>query len=81
MRFYLVDVEQTKKYALYDKFWIDDESKKYTLHISDYSGDAGNIEIYYFIIILLLYAFHISLNIIKLIFSNAYCTNEICLNQ
>uniref|UniRef100_A0A482ZBE6 U22-Saltitoxin-Pre1a_1 n=1 Tax=Phidippus regius TaxID=1905328 RepID=A0A482ZBE6_9ARAC len=41
-RFDLKDVEQNKRYALYDKFWIDDETHKYTLHISDYSGDAGN---------------------------------------
>ena len=43
VRFDLKDVEQIKRYALYDKFWIDDESNKFTLHISDYSGDAGSV--------------------------------------
>ena len=42
-RFDLKDVQQTRRYALYDKFWIDDENSKYTLHISDYSGDASNV--------------------------------------
>ncbi|GBN92218.1 Techylectin-like protein [Araneus ventricosus] len=31
-----------RRYALYDSFWIDDENHKYTLHIQDYSGDAGD---------------------------------------
>ncbi|GIX68242.1 hypothetical protein CEXT_170511 [Caerostris extrusa] len=31
-----------KRYALYETFWIDDESHKYTLHIQEYSGDAGD---------------------------------------
>ena len=42
-RFDLKDVQQTRRYALYDKFWIDDENSKYTLHISDYSGDASKV--------------------------------------
>ncbi|XP_042900266.1 techylectin-like protein [Parasteatoda tepidariorum] len=42
VRFDLKDVEGAKKYALYDIFWIDDEIQKYTLHIQDYSGDAGD---------------------------------------
>ncbi|XP_015909066.2 techylectin-like protein [Parasteatoda tepidariorum] len=42
VRFDLKDVEGDKKYALYDIFWIDDEIQKYTLHIQDYSGDAGD---------------------------------------
>lgn len=49
-RFDMKDVEQKRRYALYDKFWIDDESNKYTLHISDYSGDASNVKdwVFYF---------------------------------
>ncbi|XP_035204362.1 techylectin-like protein [Stegodyphus dumicola] len=42
IRFDLTDVEGSKRYALYDTFWIDDEDHKYTLHIADYSGDAGD---------------------------------------
>ncbi|KFM63833.1 Techylectin-5A, partial [Stegodyphus mimosarum] len=42
VRFDLKDVEGSKRYALYDTFWIDDEDHKYTLHIADYSGDAGD---------------------------------------
>lgn len=41
VRFDLKDATQDRRYALYDKFWIDDENHNYTLHISDYSGDAG----------------------------------------
>lgn len=44
VRFDMKDVEQNKKYALYDKFWIDDEDHNYTLHILDYSGDAGTVD-------------------------------------
>lgn len=44
VRFDLKDVQQSKAYALYDKFWTDDEDHKYTLHISDYSGDAGMVQ-------------------------------------
>ena len=43
VRFDLKDVEQEKRYAVYDNFWIDDEDRKYTLHISLYSGDAGTV--------------------------------------
>ncbi|GFS36907.1 techylectin-5A [Nephila pilipes] len=42
IRFDLKAVGGTKRYALYDAFWIDDEAHKYTLHIKDYSGDAGD---------------------------------------
>ncbi|KAG8178278.1 hypothetical protein JTE90_001314 [Oedothorax gibbosus] len=45
IRFDLKAVSGEKRYALYDAFWIDDENNKYTLHIQDYSGDAGNFEL------------------------------------
>ncbi|KAG8194678.1 hypothetical protein JTE90_027993 [Oedothorax gibbosus] len=32
----------TSAYALYDKFWIEDEDKKYQLNIDGYSGNAGD---------------------------------------
>ncbi|GBN35406.1 hypothetical protein AVEN_195946-1, partial [Araneus ventricosus] len=41
IRFDLKAVDGEKRHALYDTFWIDDENNKYTLHIKDYSGDAG----------------------------------------
>lgn len=49
-RFDMKDVEQKRRYALYDKLWIDDENNKYSLHISDYSGDASNVKdwVFYF---------------------------------
>ncbi|XP_055950612.1 techylectin-like protein [Argiope bruennichi] len=42
IRFDLKAVDGEKRYALYDSFWIDDEEHKYILHITDYSGDAGD---------------------------------------
>ncbi|GFR31510.1 techylectin-5A [Trichonephila clavata] len=42
IRFDMKAVDEEKRFALYDTFWIDDENHKYTLHIQDYSGDAGN---------------------------------------
>ncbi|XP_054716149.1 techylectin-5A-like isoform X2 [Uloborus diversus] len=42
VRFDLKDVEGNTRYAMYDLFWIDDEDHQYTLHIKDYSGDAGD---------------------------------------
>ncbi|XP_042906796.1 techylectin-like protein [Parasteatoda tepidariorum] len=42
VRFELKSVDGESRYALYDKFWIDDEINKYTLHIEDYSGNAGD---------------------------------------
>ncbi|GFS78613.1 techylectin-5A, partial [Nephila pilipes] len=41
IRFDLKAVDGERRYALYDTFWIDDEDHKYTSHISDYSGNAG----------------------------------------
>ncbi|GFV68638.1 techylectin-5A [Trichonephila clavipes] len=42
IRFDLKAVDGERRYALYDTFWIEDETRKYTLHINDYSGDAGD---------------------------------------
>ncbi|XP_055950510.1 techylectin-5A-like [Argiope bruennichi] len=42
IRFDLTDVGGESRHAIYDTFWIDDESNKYTLHIRDYNGDAGD---------------------------------------
>ncbi|GIX97576.1 techylectin-5A [Caerostris darwini] len=42
IRFDLRAVDEEKRYALYETFWIDDENNKYTLHIQEYSGDAGD---------------------------------------
>ncbi|GFQ88856.1 techylectin-5A [Trichonephila clavata] len=42
IRFDLMAVGGEKRYAIYDTFWIDDENNDYTLHIKDYSGDAGD---------------------------------------
>ncbi|GFU33791.1 fibrinogen C-terminal domain-containing protein, partial [Nephila pilipes] len=43
IRFDLKAVDSVKRYALYDTFWIDDENNYYTIHIKDYTGDAGKI--------------------------------------
>ncbi|GIY46644.1 techylectin-5A [Caerostris extrusa] len=42
IRFDLEDTEGNRRFAIYKKFWIDDEASFYTLHIGDYSGNAGN---------------------------------------
>ncbi|GBM21712.1 Tenascin-R [Araneus ventricosus] len=42
IRFDLADVRGNKRFAKYKSFQIDDESQNYTLHISGYSGDAGD---------------------------------------
>lgn len=42
IRFDLKAVDGEKRYAIYDTFWIDDENNDYTLHIKDYTGDAGD---------------------------------------
>ncbi|KAG8181080.1 hypothetical protein JTE90_016593, partial [Oedothorax gibbosus] len=42
LRIDLKDVEGNKTYASYDSFWIDYENHKYTLHVTGYSGDAGD---------------------------------------
>lgn len=41
IRFDLEDVGGNKAYAVYDKFWIDDERNNYTLRVSGYNGNAG----------------------------------------
>ncbi|CAL1279261.1 unnamed protein product [Larinioides sclopetarius] len=42
VRFDMMSYMGERRYAVYDSFWIDDEDHKYTLHIQDYSGDAGD---------------------------------------
>ncbi|GBN98240.1 Techylectin-5A [Araneus ventricosus] len=42
IRFDLKAVDGEERYALYDTFWIDDEDHMYTLHIKDYTGNAGS---------------------------------------
>ncbi|GIY22327.1 techylectin-5A [Caerostris darwini] len=42
IRFDLEDTKGNRRFAIYKKFWIDDEASFYTLHIGDYSGNAGN---------------------------------------
>ncbi|XP_015905655.1 techylectin-like protein [Parasteatoda tepidariorum] len=42
VRFDLKDMAGESRYALYDRFWIDDEDHFYTLHIAEYSGNAGD---------------------------------------
>ncbi|PRD33754.1 UNVERIFIED_CONTAM: Techylectin-5A [Trichonephila clavipes] len=42
VRFDLQDVKGKHRYAVFKSFWIDDERAGYTLHISNYSGNAGN---------------------------------------
>ncbi|GFQ68912.1 techylectin-5A [Trichonephila clavata] len=47
VRFDLQQKNKGRAYALYDKFWIDNEDQKYKLHISGYSGDAGDSMAYH----------------------------------
>ncbi|XP_015905659.1 techylectin-like protein [Parasteatoda tepidariorum] len=42
VRFDMKDMAGESRYALYDRFWIDDEDHLYALHISEYSGNAGD---------------------------------------
>ncbi|GFT65568.1 techylectin-5A [Trichonephila clavipes] len=42
LRFDLQSVDGERRYALYDTFWIEDESTNYTLNVKEYSGDAGD---------------------------------------
>ncbi|KFM82352.1 Techylectin-5A, partial [Stegodyphus mimosarum] len=42
VRFELLYYNNTRAYAAYDKFWIDDEDHGYRLHISGYYGNAGD---------------------------------------
>ncbi|GBN41813.1 Techylectin-5A [Araneus ventricosus] len=42
IQFDLMSVNGEQRDALYDKFWIDSEDYKYTLHIKDYSDNAGD---------------------------------------
>ncbi|CAL1270653.1 unnamed protein product [Larinioides sclopetarius] len=42
VRFDLADDKGEHRYAIYNSFRIDDEDSSYTLHIGNYSGDAGD---------------------------------------
>ncbi|GFS60579.1 techylectin-5A [Trichonephila clavipes] len=42
VRFEMQHANTTNAYALYEEFWIDDEDDNYKLHISGYSGTAGD---------------------------------------
>ena len=42
IRFDLEDSNGIKAHAVYENFYIEDESKNYTLHVSVYSGTAGD---------------------------------------
>ncbi|GIX85289.1 techylectin-5A [Caerostris darwini] len=42
IRFDLEDIQGNRRFAVYKDFRIDDESRSYTLHIGNYSGDAGD---------------------------------------
>ncbi|GBM64596.1 Techylectin-5A [Araneus ventricosus] len=47
IRFDLKAVDGDERYALYDTFWIDDEDHIYTLHIKDYTGNAGDSMVFH----------------------------------
>ncbi|XP_041361939.1 fibrinogen-like protein A, partial [Gigantopelta aegis] len=42
MRVDMWDWEGNHAYALYDSLHVDDEANKYTIHVGNYSGDAGD---------------------------------------
>ncbi|XP_023238811.1 techylectin-5A-like [Centruroides sculpturatus] len=42
LRIDMKDNENNKAYALYREFWIENERQQYKIHVSDYSGDAGD---------------------------------------
>ncbi|XP_067131676.1 techylectin-5A-like [Centruroides vittatus] len=42
LRIDMKDDENNKAYALYREFWIENERQQYKIHVSDYSGDAGD---------------------------------------
>ncbi|XP_076337660.1 techylectin-5A-like [Tachypleus tridentatus] len=42
IRFDLKDKEGNKRFAIYREFWIENEDNLYRLHVSYYSGDAGD---------------------------------------
>ncbi|CAL1294474.1 unnamed protein product [Larinioides sclopetarius] len=46
IRFDLTDAAGDRRYAVYQTFWLD-VSKNYTLHIGNYSGDAGDSMAYH----------------------------------
>uniref|UniRef100_A0A1W7R9N8 Ryncolin n=1 Tax=Hadrurus spadix TaxID=141984 RepID=A0A1W7R9N8_9SCOR len=42
LRIDMEDMDGKKRYAFYQQFWIENENQAYQLHVSDYSGDAGD---------------------------------------
>ncbi|XP_076342435.1 techylectin-5A-like [Tachypleus tridentatus] len=42
IRFDLKDKEGNERFAIYREFWIENEDYLYRLHVSNYSGDAGD---------------------------------------
>lgn len=42
LRIDMKDKDGNKRYALYDQFWIENEKHLYRMHVSGYSGDAGD---------------------------------------
>lgn len=40
----LSDWEGNSTYATFDEFWIEDESRLYTMHVSGYRGTAGKLK-------------------------------------
>uniref|UniRef100_A0A1E1WVN0 Putative lectin n=1 Tax=Tityus obscurus TaxID=1221240 RepID=A0A1E1WVN0_TITOB len=42
LRIDMKDKEGNKRYALYDNFWIENERQQYKLHVSGFTGDAGD---------------------------------------
>ncbi|CAL1265616.1 unnamed protein product [Larinioides sclopetarius] len=47
VRFEMQNANGVRAYANYDSFWLDDEENKYKLHISGYSGNAGDSMYYH----------------------------------
>ncbi|XP_023242874.1 uncharacterized protein LOC111640998 [Centruroides sculpturatus] len=46
LRIDMKDKEENKRFALYNDFWIENEKQQYKLHVSGFTGDAGNDKIF-----------------------------------
>lgn len=55
LRIDLEDWNGEKAYALFKSFKVGDQSTNYTLTISGYSGNAGNLCVYIYIMLVLAY--------------------------
>lgn len=77
LKFTLSDWEGNKTYATFEEFWIEDESRLYTLHVNGYRGTSGmlNIIIINFLIIkhLQIYCYHITFKDLKCKKISAVC--------